>query len=85
MVPTGGLPSDDTRARLHAQHQETLAILGSLQHGEGSLHLVRMSVQDLGKLDLYQWLAFLALHARRHHIEARRVYEEWSHPHPVSR
>jgi len=82
MVPTGGLSSDDIRIRLHTQHQEALAILRSLPHGEGSLHLVRMSVRDLGKLDLYQWLAFLALHARRHHIEAQRVYEEWSHPPP---
>ena len=82
MVPTGGLSSDDIRARLQAQHQEALAILRSLPRGEGSLHLVRMSVQDLGKLDLYQWLAFLALHARRHHIEAQRVYEEWLHPPP---
>ena len=82
MVPTGGLSSDDIRIRLHTQHQEALAILRSLPHGEGSLHLVRMSVRDLGKLDLYQWLAFLALHARRHHIEAQRVYEEWSRPPP---
>lgn len=78
MVPSGGPSSEDIRARLHTQHREALAILRTLQYGEGSLHLVRMSVRDLGKLDLYQWLAFLELHARRHHIETRRVYEEWS-------
>jgi len=35
-------------------------------NGEGSLCKVRMSVNELGKIDLYQWLYFLAQHARRH-------------------
>lgn len=59
------------------QQRECLAILEALKHGEGSLVTVRMSVQNLGKIDLYQWLCFLALHAKRHHTEIERIYGEY--------
>jgi hypothetical protein len=32
-----------------------------------------MSVNDLGKIDLYQWLYFLAQHARRHVQQMQEV------------
>jgi hypothetical protein len=37
-----------------------------------------MSVNDLGKIDLYQWLCFLAQHARRHLHQLRAVEGEFS-------
>ena len=48
------------------QVRECLEILGRLGGGEDSLHRVRMSVNDCGRLDVYLWLQFLALHARHH-------------------
>ena len=51
--------------------------LVALGHGEGSLYTVRMSVQNLGKMDMYQWLYFLALHQRRHIAQMEQVYQEW--------
>jgi hypothetical protein len=36
-----------------------------------------MSVQELGKLDVYQWLFFLAQHAQRHAIEIQRIQAQW--------
>lgn len=77
MEPTGSLPLAEIRARAHTQYQECLAILTSLKQGEGSLYSVRMSVQNLGKMDMYQWLYFLALHQKRHIIQIERVYQEW--------
>ncbi len=66
MVPTGTRPSDEVLSLMREQVRECLDILGRLGGGEGSLHRVRMSVNDCGRLDVYQWLQFLALHARRH-------------------
>ena len=66
MVPTGKPESAEVRQRMREQLQECLDLLDSLPHGEGSLFHVRMSVHDSGKLDVYQWLYFLAQHARRH-------------------
>jgi hypothetical protein len=66
MVPTGKKPSGEVRSLMRYQVRECLDLLGRLGGGEGSLHRVRMSVNDCGRLDVYQWLQFLALHARRH-------------------
>jgi hypothetical protein len=44
--------------------------------GQGSLHRIRMSVVgDDDRLDLYQFLAVLALHLERHAAQARRTQE----------
>jgi hypothetical protein len=66
MIPTGAVPSHEVRARMREQMRECLEILEQLSGGEGSLHRVRMSVNQSGKLDIYQWLYFLAQHAKRH-------------------
>ena len=73
MEPTRAVSSAAVQATLRQQRAECLALLEQMGQGEGSLHTVRMSVQALGKLDMYQWLAFLALHARRHDIEIGRI------------
>lgn len=66
MVPTGEVSSEEVRSVMRLQVRECREILGRLGRGEGSLHRVRMSVNDSGRLDVYQWLMFLAQHARRH-------------------
>ncbi len=69
--------SDEVRAAMRVQRADCLAILEQLGDGAGSLHRVRMSVQALGKLDMYQWLFFLAQHAARHAVEIARVSAEF--------
>ncbi len=66
MEPTGQPPSAEVRATLHRQLGECLIQLERLGGGVGALCRVTMTVNDLGKIDLYQWLYFLAQHARRH-------------------
>ena len=66
VVPTGTRPSNEVRSLMRDQVRECLEILGRLGGGEDSLHRVRMSVNDCGRLDVYLWLQFLALHARHH-------------------
>lgn len=78
MEPTGAA-LEDVHARLHTQYQECLTMLAALGHGEGSLYTVRMSVQNLGKMDMYQWLYFLALHQKRHIAQIEQVFREWQH------
>lgn len=73
MEPTRIKPMSAVRQTLQEQMQTCLQTLDDIQNGEGTLHTVRMSVQDLGKLDMYQWLYFLVQHAKRHTIEIERI------------
>jgi hypothetical protein len=66
MTPCGQTSAGDLRAELRRQAAECLALLDRISHGEGALVRLHMSVNDLGRIDLYQWLDFLAQHARRH-------------------
>lgn len=66
MVPTGLKSLAEIRDLMRRQQDECVAFLDQLGSGEGSLCSVRMSVNDSGHLDIYQWLYFLAQHARRH-------------------
>lgn len=76
MEPMGASLAE-VHARLHTQYQECLTILAALGDGEGSLYRVRMSVQNLGKMDMYQWLYFLVLHQKRHIAQMEHVFQEW--------
>ncbi len=77
MVPTGERPLGEVRSLMREQVRECLDLLGRLGGGEGSLHRVRMSVNECGRLDVYQWLQFLALHARRHLTQMSANEETW--------
>ncbi|HEY1016143.1 MAG TPA: DinB family protein [Herpetosiphonaceae bacterium] len=76
MEPAGA-PAAGVRGLLGRQRDECLALLDSIAGGAGARYSVRMSVQSLGKLDMYQWLYFLAQHARRHGAEIAAVAREW--------
>jgi hypothetical protein len=82
MEPSRNKTSAEVRLILREQFDSCLAILDTLSQGQGSLVKVRMSVQNLGKLDLYQWLYFLASHAARHHAEIERIAYAWSQDTP---
>ena len=70
--PRGNLAPGRIRARLRAQWNSARALLEQLPEGEGRLFTQKMSVAGLGKIDLYQWLYFMALHAERHFRLMRR-------------
>jgi len=73
MVPTGALPLVEARVVLARQRRECLLFLEKMAKGEGFLHTVRMSVRNLGRLDMYQWLWFLLMHSRRHLDQMGRI------------
>jgi hypothetical protein len=74
MVPTGTLPLVEARAVLARQRRDCFLLLDRMANGEGLLHTVRMSVRDLGQLDMYQWLWFMLMHARRHLAQMERPF-----------
>ena len=66
MLPSGGREPAQLRALLRSQGGTCQELLAGMPGGEGRLYTVRMSVQGLGRLDMYQWLFFLAQHGRYH-------------------
>ncbi|MFN7923228.1 MAG: DinB family protein [Bryobacteraceae bacterium] len=77
MEPTGAPPMVEVRATLSQQWRQCHEILEALRGGKGALCHVTMTVNQLGKIDLYQWLYFVALHARRHVQQMRSVEAEF--------
>ena len=66
MEPTGQRSSSEVRELMANQLERCISLLKRIEDGVGTLVLTTMSVNDLGKIDLYQWLYFIAQHARRH-------------------
>lgn len=54
------------RRELEAQLQECRLLLRKMPHGEGALYKIMMSVNNLGKIDMYHYIYFLVQHAKRH-------------------
>ena len=66
MLPGGRRPLEELREELRGERDMCLRHLAEMPAGEGRLCRIGMSVNRLGKLDMYQWLYFLAQHARFH-------------------
>ncbi len=66
MEPNGEKSSAEVRQQLKEQLKQCLAYLDMLKNGEGVLYKTTMSVNNLGKIDVYQYLYFLAQHGQRH-------------------
>ncbi|MBC7919759.1 MAG: DinB family protein [Ferruginibacter sp.] len=77
MEPEGKRTPEEIRVLLKEQLQRCLDTLIQLPNGEGILSTTTMTVNELGKLDVYQYLYFLAQHARRHIAQLNRVKEEF--------
>ncbi|AFC31371.1 hypothetical protein PM3016_4625 [Paenibacillus mucilaginosus 3016] len=68
---------EEVRVLLQEQFRECAACLEQLKKGEGTLYTTMMSVNNLGKIDVYQYLYFLCLHAERHLGQLQRVEAEY--------
>jgi DinB superfamily len=77
MEPTGAKTPAEVRQQLHEQVQRCLACLDQLKHGEGVLHKTTMTVNDLGKIDVYEYVYFLAQHGQRHVTQMEKVEREY--------
>lgn len=73
MAPSGKAALDEVKVLMQRQERECLDLLDQLRDGQGVLHKTTMSVNNLGKLDVYQYLVFLVQHARRHLVQLERI------------
>ncbi len=73
MVPTGKKPVEETGRDLSQQAERISGNLAMMKNGEGILRKMTMSVNRLGSLDVYQYIYFLLLHARRHIQQMRKI------------
>ena len=78
MEPTGTKPLADVRETLRDQLYRCLCTLELLSKGQGVLHKTTMTVNNLGKLDVYQYIYFLALHVKRHVAQLKRIEQEFN-------
>lgn len=76
MIPKGA-PSEEILGRFVHQRESLSEILEKLKNGEGILHKTTMSVNHLGKLDVYQYIYFLLLHARRHIKQIKKISKDF--------
>ncbi|HEY9048538.1 MAG TPA: DinB family protein [Ohtaekwangia sp.] len=76
--PTGEKTLPQVRREMRDQLSRCLYTLDLLPNGEGTLHHTTMSVNNLGKLDVYQYLYFLALHAQRHQQQMCLIEQEYN-------
>ncbi len=75
--PTGSQPLCKVRREIRDQLDQCLITLELLPNGEGILHHTTMSVNSLGKLDVYQYVYFLVLHAQRHIKQMKNIEQEF--------
>jgi hypothetical protein len=72
MEPTGEALLDEVRNTIREQKNRCINYLDNMPNGEGVLYKTTMSVNNLGKIDVYEYIYFLAKHAQRHITQMER-------------
>jgi len=83
MKPSGMMTAEDAWLELDAQRGTLLDCLADLKNGEGVLRKTGMSVNRLGKLDVYQYICFLLMHCRRHIGQMEEIEKAYSAEKPA--
>ena len=78
MEPKGVKELEQVRSLLKNQINECKEILKEMKNGEGILYKTTMTVNNLGKIDVYQYIYFLCQHAKRHIEQMQKVMNEYS-------
>ncbi|MCJ8153684.1 DinB family protein [Chryseobacterium sp. SSA4.19] len=66
MEPKGELKLNEIRSLISQQYHQCLKYLELMKNGEGLLCKTTMTVNELGKINVYEYIYFLSLHAQRH-------------------
>ena len=77
MEPTSNTSLDEVRNQLKEQVNHCLENLDKLKNGEGVLYKTTMTVNNLGKINVYEYLFFLAQHGKRHITQMQKNEEEF--------
>lgn len=78
MEPKGEKTINEVKTLLEEQINECKEILKEIPNGEGILYKTTMTVNELGKIDVYQYIYFLCQHAKRHITQMQGLKEEFS-------
>jgi hypothetical protein len=78
MEPRGAKPVTEVATALQRQPEKCQEVLQRLPDGEGVLYRTTMTVNGLGKKDVYDFVYFLAKHAERHLVQMQKVAAEYS-------
>ncbi|XOI97624.1 DinB family protein [Paenibacillus polymyxa] len=78
MEPKGDKELGQVRSLLEDQINECKELLKEIKNGEGILYKTTMTVNNLGKIDVYQYIYFLCQHAKRHIEQMQKVMDEYS-------
>jgi DinB superfamily len=73
MEPAGLLNPGENRLLLQEQVNDCIFCLEQIPNGEGTLSTTTMTVNNLGKLDVYHYIYFLAQHAKRHLTQLEKI------------
>ncbi|MBC8084144.1 MAG: DinB family protein [Hymenobacter sp.] len=76
MAPKGVRTAAEVRAALQQQQRQCQQVLRRLPNGEGVLCRTMMSVNELGKIDVYAFVYFLAKHVERHVTQMEKTVAE---------
>ncbi|WBV52083.1 DinB family protein [Chryseobacterium gambrini] len=71
MEPKGELNLNEIRSLITQQYHQCLSYLDLMKNGEGLLCKTTMTVNELGKINVYEYIYFLSLHAQRHVTQMR--------------
>ncbi len=82
MEPTGEKDLSDIRQTIQEQLFRCLTFLDALPNGEGVLYQTTMTVNNLGKIDVYEYIYFLGKHAERHLTQMERNTQEFRQAFP---
>jgi DinB superfamily len=77
MEPKGEKTLPEIRDQLKSQLSQCLDCLSKLPNGEGILYKTTMSVNDLGKINVYEYIYFLGQHGQRHLTQMKKVEAEF--------
>ncbi len=78
MEPKSEKTLELVRQQLKEQVQQCLDNLEKLKNGEGVLYKTTMTVNDLGKIDVYEYIYFLAQHGQRHITQMTKNETEYN-------
>lgn len=79
MEPKGDKELGEIRSLLADQIRECKELLKEMKNGEGILYKTTMTVNNLGKIDVYQYIYFLCQHAKRHIVQMQKVMDEYGY------
>lgn len=78
MEPKGQRTLPEVRTQLNALLNTCYTCLDKMPNSKGAFYKTTMTVNDLGKIDVYEYIYFLAQHGRRHITQMEKNEREYS-------